>query len=56
MCQINCRSLATHLVHAADHTGVSLDACDAHLDKAVEAVRAMATDGVEILASAYAHR
>lgn len=48
MCQINCSRPATHLVHAADRSGVSLDACGQHLGQAVEAVTAMATPGVEI--------
>jgi predicted DNA-binding protein (UPF0251 family) len=49
MCQINCSRQATHLVHAADRSGLSLDACDEHLDQAREAVAAMATEGVEIV-------
>ena len=48
MCQINCSRQATHLVHAADRSGLSLDSCDEHLDQAREAVAAMATEGVEI--------
>jgi hypothetical protein len=48
MCQINCPNRATHLVHAADRSGLSLDACGDHLDAAREAVAAMATPGVEI--------
>lgn len=49
MCQINCRRPATHLVHAADRSGLSLDACEEHLGQAREAVAAMATEGVEIV-------
>jgi hypothetical protein len=48
MCQINCSQPATHLVHAADRSGVSLDACGQHLDQAREAVAAMANEGAEI--------
>ena len=51
MCQINCPNPATHLVHAADRSGISLDACGQHLGQAVEAVTAMATPGVEVRAT-----
>jgi predicted DNA-binding protein (UPF0251 family) len=49
MCQINCSRPATHLVHAADRSGLSLDSCDEHLNEAREAVAAMAIEGVEIV-------
>ena len=49
MCQINCPRPATHLVHAADRSGLSLDACEEHLEQARQAVAAMATEGVEIV-------
>lgn len=52
MCQINCSHTATHLIHAADRSGVSLDACEQHVDQAREAVAAMANEGVEVHAVA----
>jgi hypothetical protein len=48
MCQINCSRPATHLVHAADRSGLSLECCTEHRAQAVEAVTAMANDGAEI--------
>lgn len=49
MCEINCPNQATHLIHAADRSGLSLQACGEHLHQAAEGVAVMANDGVEIV-------
>ena len=49
MCEINCPNQATHLIHSADRSGLSLQACAAHVDQAAATVAVMANDGVEIV-------
>lgn len=51
MCEINCPNQATHLIRAADRSGLSLQACGAHLGQAAETVAVMANEGAEIIAA-----
>ena len=46
-----CRQQPSHTIRSADRSGISLEACGDHLEPAREAVAAMATAGVEIIAT-----